>query len=62
MTCPPIGKWRPRIYFHRSRRIGWQIMVYQHTDHNPVVVIERWQRKWRFEFYRDRRISKKYGW
>jgi hypothetical protein len=40
--------------FYRSRFLGWQWFFYQHTDHNPVIVIERWNGRWYFEFYRWR--------
>jgi len=65
MTCPPAWKWRPRIHFSRVKGLGWTLLVYQHTDHNPVISIQRWLLKWRFEFYRDffyeRAMRKKYG-
>lgn len=65
MTAPPIWKWKPNIYWYRSNGIGWQLLFYQHSDHNPVIVISRWQRKWTVEFWRDyffeRALRKKYG-
>lgn len=65
MTCPPRWKWKPSIHFSRYKGLGWHFFVYQHTDHNPVIVIQRWGGKWRFEFYRDyfymRALRKKYG-
>lgn len=65
MTCPSIWKWKPSVHFNRSKGLGWQFFAYQHTDHNPVIVIERWKGKWRFEFYKDyfymRAMRKKYG-
>jgi hypothetical protein len=65
MTTPPIWKWRPSIFWHRTPKCGWEFCLYQHRDHNPVIVIARWMGKWRFEFYRDyfymRSLRKKYG-
>lgn len=65
MSCPPIWKWRPRLFFHCVRRMGWDLAFYQHTDHNPVILIGRWNGQWLFQFYHDyfyeRRLFKKYG-
>jgi hypothetical protein len=65
MTCPPAWKWKPTVHFSRSNGMGWTFCFYQHPDHNPVVVIQRWAGRWRFEFYRDyfyeRSMRKKYG-
>lgn len=65
MTAPPIWKWKPKFHWYRSKGIGWQLCLYQHPDHNPVITIMRWQGVWRFEFWKDyffmRSLRKKYG-
>lgn len=65
MTCPAIWKWKPSVHFSRFKGLGWTFLIYQHTDHNPVVTVQRWYGKWRFEFYKDyfymRALRKKYG-
>ncbi|MGM4891304.1 hypothetical protein [Tardiphaga sp. 839_C3_N1_4] len=65
MTCPPVWKWKPSVHFSRVKGMGWSFCAYQHSDHNPVVTIQRCGGKWRFEFYRDyfymRALRKKYG-
>lgn len=65
MTCPSFWKWKPKVLFQRIRGAGWGFYFYQHTDHNPVIVIQRYTGEWRVEFYKDyfyaRALRKKYG-
>lgn len=52
MTVPPLRKWRPCFGFYRDRRCGWQFFVHPNRDHNPIIVVSRWLRRWYLEIGR----------